>query len=111
MDELEDFIQEVFGNFFELRQCNRRLLDVMFVRQREQAPIIQRIGDIFLQAAAEFRMVYPVYVGNLPVAQNRIKEESENNAEFRRFLEVKPFLSLCNLRLNPSIAKCPYGCS
>ncbi|CCA67894.1 related to ROM2-GDP/GTP exchange factor for Rho1p [Serendipita indica DSM 11827] len=52
-DELEEFIQDVFGNFYELRQCNKRLLDVMLVRQREQGPIIQRIGDIFLQAAAE----------------------------------------------------------
>jgi len=60
----------------------------MLVRQREQGPIIQRIGDIFLGAAAEFRMVYPVYVGNLPVAEKRIKEEAENNVEFRRFLEV-----------------------
>jgi RHO1 GDP-GTP exchange protein 1/2 len=60
----------------------------MLVRQREQGPIIQRIGDIFLGAAAEFRMVYPVYVGNLPVAEKRVKEEAENNAEFRRFLEV-----------------------
>lgn len=61
----------------------------MLVRQREQGPIIQRIGDIFLGAAAEFRMVYPVYVGNLPVAEKRIKEEAENNVEFRRFLEVR----------------------
>lgn len=73
----------------------------MFVRQREQAPIIQRIGDIFLQAAAEFRMVYPIYVGNLPVAQNRIKEESENNAEFRRFLEV--MLELYNVRVESQL--------
>jgi hypothetical protein len=64
----------------------------MLVRQREQGPIIQRIGDIFLGAAAEFRMVYPVYVGNLPVAEKRVKEEAENNAEFRRFLEVRTVL-------------------
>ncbi|PVG01912.1 Dbl domain-containing protein [Serendipita vermifera] len=86
-ENLEDFISEVFGNFFELRQCNRRILDVMLVRQREQGPIIQRIGDIFLGAAAEFRSVYPLYVGNLPVAEKRIKEEAENNPAFRRFLE------------------------
>ncbi|CAG8681770.1 4916_t:CDS:2, partial [Acaulospora colombiana] len=86
-ENLEDFISEVFGNFFELRQCNRRILDVMLVRQREQGPIIQRIGDIFLGAAAEFRSVYPLYVGNLPVAEKRIKEEAETNPTFRRFLE------------------------
>ena len=86
--ELDEFIEEVFGNISELRQCNRRLLDVLSVRQREQQPVIQRIGDVFLNAAADFRSVYPVYVGHLPVAEKRIKEEMESNAEFRRFLEV-----------------------
>lgn len=86
--ELDEFIEEVFGNISELRQCNRRLLDVLSVRQREQQPVIQRIGDVFLNAAADFRGVYPVYVGHLPVAEKRIKEEMESNAEFRRFLEV-----------------------
>jgi hypothetical protein len=90
--ELDEFIEEVFGNISELRQCNRRLLDVLSVRQREQQPVIQRIGDVFLNAAADFRSVYPVYVGHLPVAEKRIKEETETNAEFRRFLEVR-----CNL--------------
>ena len=73
----------------------------MLVRQREQGPIIQRIGDIFLGAAAEFRMVYPVYVGNLPVAEKRIKEEAENNAEFRRFLEVGTMSSSAFIILTP----------
>jgi RHO1 GDP-GTP exchange protein 1/2 len=86
--ELEEFIEEVFGNISELRQCNRRLLDVLSVRQREQQPVIQRIGDVFLNAAADFRSVYPLYVGHLPVAEKRIKEEMETNAEVRRFLEV-----------------------
>jgi len=87
-EELDEFIEEVFGNISELRQCNRRLLDVLSVRQREQQPVIQRIGDVFLNAAADFRNVYPVYVGHLPVAEKRIKDEMESNAEFRRFLEV-----------------------
>lgn len=33
---LDDFIDEVFGNILDLRECNRRLLEVMYVRQREQ---------------------------------------------------------------------------
>jgi hypothetical protein len=85
---LEDFIEDVFGNILDLRECNRRLLEVMYVRQREQAPIIQRIGDVFLDAATEFRLAYPIYVGHLPLAEKRMKEEMENNPEFRIFLEV-----------------------
>ncbi|EJD48095.1 Dbl-like domain-containing protein [Auricularia subglabra TFB-10046 SS5] len=86
-DALEDFIEEVFGNILAVRECNRRLLESMAVRKREQAPIIQRIGDIFLNAAADFRQTYPIYVGHLPVAEKRVKDEAESNAEFRRFLE------------------------
>ncbi|THH28375.1 hypothetical protein EUX98_g5825 [Antrodiella citrinella] len=85
--ELDDFIEDVFGNILDLRECNRRLLEVMYVRQREQAPIIHGIGDIFLDAATEFRLAYPIYVGHLPVAEKRVKDEVDHNADFRRFLE------------------------
>lgn len=60
----------------------------MYVRQREQAPVIHGIGDIFLDAATEFRLAYPIYVGHLPVAEKRVKDELDHNAEFRRFLEA-----------------------
>lgn len=87
--EVDEFIEEAFGNILDLRECNRRLLEVLNVRQREQAPIIQGVGDIFLDAATEFRLAYPVYVGHLPVAEKKVKDESEKNAEFRRFIEVR----------------------
>lgn len=85
---VEDFIDDVFGNILDLRECNRRLLEVMYVRQREQAPVIQRIGDIFLDAATEFRLAYPIYVGHHPLAEKRMKEELESNPQFRLFVEV-----------------------
>ncbi|KDQ19102.1 hypothetical protein BOTBODRAFT_103593 [Botryobasidium botryosum FD-172 SS1] len=85
--ELDEFIDDVFGNILDLRECNRRLLEVMRVREREQAPIIQRIGDVFLGAAAEFRLAYPNYVGHFQVAEKRLKDELESNPEFRLFVE------------------------
>jgi len=88
LSELDDFIEDVFGNILDLRECNRRLLEAMYVRQREQAPVIQRIGDVFLEAATEFRLAYPIYIGHLPLAEKRLKDEIDNNAEFRLFLEV-----------------------
>lgn len=60
----------------------------MYVRQREQGEIISRIGDIFLNAATEFRFAYPTYLGQMPGAERRLKEEMENNGGFRVFLEV-----------------------
>ncbi|KAJ7623683.1 signal transducer [Roridomyces roridus] len=87
LERLDDFIDEVFGNILDLRECNRRLLEVMYVRQREQAPVIQRIGDVFLSAATEFRLAYPIYIGHHPLAEKRLKEEMDSNPEFRIFLE------------------------
>ena len=89
--EIDDFIDDVFGNILDLRECNRRLLETMYVRQREQSPIIHGIGDIFLDAATEFRLAYPNYVGHFPLAEKRMKDELEHNAEFCLFLEVRDF--------------------
>ncbi|KAI0272596.1 Dbl-like domain-containing protein [Gloeopeniophorella convolvens] len=71
----------------DVRRANRQLLEVLNVRQREQALVIQRVGDIFLEIATEFRNVYPTYVGHLPLAEKRLKDEIEANHEFRLFLE------------------------
>lgn len=87
-DGLDEFIEEVFSNILDLRECNRHLLETMYVRQREQGEIISRIGDIFLNAATEFRLAYPTYIGQMPGAEKRLKEEMENNGGFRVFLEV-----------------------
>jgi hypothetical protein len=98
---LEDFIDEIFGNILDLRECNRRLLEVLYVRQREEGPVILRIGDIFLEAATEFRFAYPAYIGHHPLAEKRLKEETEANPNFRLFLEVyfSPFLRLIVLTI------------
>ena len=87
--ELDGFIDDVFGNFYDVRRANSQLLEILNVRQREQSLVIQRVGDIFLHVATEFRLVYPPYVGHLPLAEKRLKEEAEGNHEFRLFLEVQ----------------------
>ena len=87
--DLDGFIDDVFGNFYDVRRASSQLLEVLNVRQREQSLVIQRVGDIFLQVATEFRLVYPPYVGHLPLAEKRLKEETEGNHEFRLFLEVR----------------------
>ena len=87
--ELDGFVDDVFGNFYDVRRASSQLLEILNVRQREQSLVIQRVGDIFLQVATEFRLVYPPYVGHLPNAEKRLKEEAEGNHEFRLFLEVR----------------------
>lgn len=88
---LEEFIKEVFGNILQLRECNHQLLEVLYVRHREQGLIVQSIGDIFLAAATDFRGMYPIYIGRHPLAEKRLKEELEYNPEFRLFIEVDRF--------------------
>jgi len=85
---VSEFIEEVFSNILDLRECNRNLLETMYVRQREQGEVISKIGDIFLNAATEFRFAYPTYMGQLPGAEKRLKEEMEANGDLRVFLEV-----------------------
>ncbi|KAF5373357.1 hypothetical protein D9615_007366 [Tricholomella constricta] len=87
MPNVEQFIDDVFSNILDLRECNRRLIEVMYVRQREEGAVIRNIGDIFLGAAVEFRLAYPAYIGHHPIAEARLKDEVENNPEFRLILE------------------------
>lgn len=87
---LESFIFEVFSNAHELHEACRRLIDNFAIRERESAqrPLILSVGDIFLEAATEFRNMYPQYTGHLPQAENVLKKELDSNPEFRLFCEV-----------------------
>ncbi|KAH7867907.1 uncharacterized protein C8R40DRAFT_1075263 [Lentinula edodes] len=52
------------------------------------SPIIQRIGDIFLETATElFRVAHPTYIGGWPQAARRLREEYEPNSEWRMWVE------------------------
>ncbi|KAF5362265.1 hypothetical protein D9756_002201 [Leucocoprinus leucothites] len=85
---LNEFIHEIFGNLIQVRDINKRLLEILYVRQREQAPIVGGIGDIFLDAATtDFKEVYPIYIGHYPIAEKQLREELERNPEFRLFVE------------------------
>ncbi|KAK6905920.1 hypothetical protein I203_106755 [Kwoniella mangroviensis CBS 8507] len=82
----EQFIHEVFNNAMELREACRRLIEEFTIRMREQ-PIIFFVGDLFLQAATEFRNIYPEYTGKLPQAELALTKEMDENPDFRLFVE------------------------
>jgi hypothetical protein len=86
--DVHDFINEVFGNILDLRECAQRLVEVLSVRRRERGVVISPVGNIFLEAITEFRPAYLTYIGNLTMSEKVMKNEVENNAEFRLFLEV-----------------------
>lgn len=87
LKDLEDLINDLFGNILELREANARLLEFFTVRQREDGGIISTIGDGFLMAAADFRNLYPEYIGHLPRAEERLRKETQNNVNFRAFID------------------------
>jgi len=88
LKDLEDLISTLFGNILELRAANASLLEFFTERQREQGGVISTIGDVYLTAAAEFRNLYPDYIGRLPRAEERLREELASNSNFRFFVDV-----------------------
>ncbi|KIJ21133.1 hypothetical protein PAXINDRAFT_6902 [Paxillus involutus ATCC 200175] len=88
--KLDEFIEEVFGNILDLRECNKRLVEAMYVQQREQAPIIQKIGDVFVEAAKKF----PICVSYLRGTSSFSGGTVEANVELRPFLEVRMLASV-----------------
>jgi hypothetical protein len=88
LKDLEELINGIFGNILELREANARILDFFLVRRREEGGLLSTVGDIFLSAAADFRNLYPEYIGGLPKAEERLKIELNQNANFRAFVEV-----------------------
>lgn len=86
-DDHEEFLEEVFGNISELRRCNRQLLEMLAIRKRESAPLIQWIGDVFVAVADEFRNEYPVYISHIERAEKRLQEELKSNEAFKAYID------------------------
>ncbi|KAJ9121658.1 hypothetical protein QFC22_002278 [Naganishia vaughanmartiniae] len=88
LKDLEELINGIFGNIIELREANARILEFFLIRKREEGGLLMTVGDIFLSAAADFRNLYPEYIGGLPKAEERLKIELNQNANFRAFVET-----------------------
>jgi len=86
--EIQEFIGGALEGILDLRACGQRLLGTMHVRRREHDEVIPMIGDIFLKAANEFRLVYPTCIGRFAAAEKKLNREMENNRDFGVFLEV-----------------------
>ncbi|EPQ31558.1 uncharacterized protein PFL1_00891 [Pseudozyma flocculosa PF-1] len=86
--ERDAFIAEVFGNHLELTAHIRQLVERLHVRQREENPIVQTIGDIFLGAALDWGDAYVQYLVHYPLAISRVKREMAINPRFKAFVET-----------------------
>ncbi|KAF9441660.1 Dbl homology domain-containing protein [Macrolepiota fuliginosa MF-IS2] len=102
--DLHAFIDEIFGNLIRVRDTNKRLLEILYIRQREQAPVVRGIGDIFLDAATtDFKEVYPTYIGHHPSAEGLLQDEMEKNIELRLFIESCSRMQITRLGQSPHL--------
>ncbi|CAO1618348.1 unnamed protein product [Sympodiomycopsis kandeliae] len=86
--ERDDFIREVFGNHRELVRHVSTFVERLQIRQREESPVIQSIGDVFLDSALAWNDAFITYVSNYPLAKSRIQREQSTNPRFRAFVET-----------------------
>lgn len=85
---LEQFIDDVFHNYYELYEHHRRLMEKFHEIQREEHPLVSSITAAMFDAALNFRDAYLEYIPNYPIAAYRIDDEMANNPAFKGFVEV-----------------------
>jgi hypothetical protein len=79
---LEALVKGLFGNIVDIRRASRRLLDNYSIRLREQFPLIETVGDILLEAATDFRSLYPDYMDNLTTADELLTKTLAESPQF-----------------------------
>ncbi|KNZ73088.1 hypothetical protein J132_01318 [Termitomyces sp. J132] len=84
---VDEFIDDVFGVIPILRECNRRLIEAMHIRRREEDSL-RSIGGIAFEAVIDFMSPYPAYSGYHLIAERRLKDDIDNNPDIRIFSEV-----------------------
>jgi len=87
-ERLEQFIDDVFHNYFDIYEHHRRLMEKFHEIQREDHPCVTSITAAMFDAALNFRDAYLEYIPNYPIAAYRIDNEIENNTAFKAFVEV-----------------------
>ncbi|KAI8641561.1 hypothetical protein BD408DRAFT_368111 [Parasitella parasitica] len=77
----------VFSNIDDLLICNTTLLSDLETRQREQANVIDNIGDVFLKHADNLQC-YSTYCRNQSYATKFLQKKRENDQWFEVFLKT-----------------------
>lgn len=84
---LDAFVHAVFGPVAALQAHIHAFVDRLLERQREEAPVVQRIADVVVRAALEWADAYTDYVAHYPHALARLKAEVAVNVRLRRFFD------------------------
>lgn len=85
---VDEFIKEIFHNYQEILEHQRRLLNAFFDIQCEEYPCINSIVAPLYDAALNWQDAYMEYTGHYPIAEYRM-EEAMAMPEFRQVAEVR----------------------
>jgi hypothetical protein len=55
------FVSEVFWNLKEILTHHRRMLGSLFLRQKDQHPLVQSVADIILDSKLSFGDIHKFY--------------------------------------------------
>ncbi|KAL7269219.1 RHO1 GDP-GTP exchange protein 2 [Rhizina undulata] len=81
----EKFIRTVFGNVLEVHSVNSRFAEAL-TRRQEQSPVVNNIGDIFLEYVPLFEP-FIKYGSNQLYGKSEFEKEKALNPAFARFVE------------------------
>ena len=81
----EKFIRTVFGNILEVHAVNSKLADAL-TRRQQQSPVVENIGDIFLNFVPLFEP-FIKYGSNQLYGKFEFEKEKSSNPDFARFVE------------------------
>ena len=87
----EDFVTQVFWNFQDILAVNHVLAERLTKRQKQQ-PVVQTIGDIFLERVPLFEP-FVKYGSHQLFGKFEFEKEKGNNPAFQRFVDVSHFIS------------------
>lgn len=92
-DRVEPFLALVASETLQLLDHNRALLENLRIRQREQHPIVQGVGDLLLQAALEWGPVYVKVMSDSVMAEAEVNDEKLVNPALSELVAVRIMIS------------------
>lgn len=85
--EREAFIRTVFGGVNELLRLAKNLSESLTNRQQTEKPVVENIGDVFLQFVGSFEP-FIKYSGNKVFASFEHERQQQVNMKYARFLDA-----------------------
>jgi hypothetical protein len=98
----DDFVSQVFWNVHEILGVNQPLAEKLTKRQKQQ-PIVQSIGDLFLERVPFFEP-FVTYGAHQLFGKYEFEKEKGANPAFQKFVDVSG--RVCCLSIGHPIACC-----